>query len=180
MKKTVLSFLLFMSVILILAACGNNKIDPVAINEKTDKCATCNMQVLDDQFATEIILENGKSLVFDDIGCMYKWVKDNADKKVAEEFVRDYNTQAWVRKKDATYVYDLSTQTPMSYNIISFKNKADAEKFVASHKGSTLMTSTELDKHDWKVNKEMMMQKGDTSYHTHSEDGTKEMVGSTN
>ena len=32
--------------------------------------------VMDNQFATEIILENGKALKFDDIGCMYKWMDD--------------------------------------------------------------------------------------------------------
>ena len=73
--KRVLSFLLLVGVISILAACGTKEVKPVAINEKTDICATCNMQVVDDQFATQVILENGKSLVFDDIGCMYKWVR---------------------------------------------------------------------------------------------------------
>ena len=69
-------------VVFILAACGGDKeVTPVAINEETDICTVCNMQVVDNQFATQIILENGKSLVFDDIGCMHKWVDENANRK---------------------------------------------------------------------------------------------------
>ena len=85
---------------------GDKKVTPVAINEKTDICTICNMQVVDNQFATQIILENGKSLVFDDIGCMHKWVDENANQKIDAQFVRDYKTQEWVSQPEATYVYN--------------------------------------------------------------------------
>ena len=170
MKQKVLSFLLLMGVIAILAACGNKEAKPVAINEGTDICATCNMQVVDNQFATQIILENGKSLVFDDIGCMYAWVDDNANQKIDVQFVRDYNDKEWVKKEDATYVYNPSVITPMAYNVISFTDKADAEKFAADNEGSTLLTASELDTHKWEANKDMMEKNGVTD-HTHSEDG---------
>ena len=172
MKQKVLSFLLIAGVITILAACGDKEVKPVAINEETDICATCNMQVVDNQFATQIILENGKSLVFDDIGCMYTWVESNKNQKIDTEFVRDYNDKEWVKKEDATYVYNPSVITPMAYNVISFTDKADAEKYVANNEGSTLLTASELDTHKWESNKDMMNKNGATE-HTHSEDGMK-------
>ena len=64
--------------------------------------------------------------------------------------------------------------TPMAYNVISFKDKADAEKFAADHTGSTLLTASELDKHSWDANQDMMkkmQEKNGTTEHTHSEDG---------
>lgn len=171
MKQKVLSFLLLVGVISILAACGDKEeVKPVAINEETDICTVCNMQVVDDQFATQIILENGKSLVFDDIGCMYQWVEENANQKIAAQFVRDYNDKNWVSKDDAIYVYNPSIITPMAYNVISFTDKADAEKFAADNEGSTLLTATELDKHNWDVNQEILEKNGATE-HTHTEDG---------
>lgn len=173
MKQKILSFLFIVGVISILAACGTKEVKPVAINEKTDICEVCNMQVVDDQFATQLILENGKSLVFDDIGCMHQWVQENADKKIAAQFVRDYNDKEWVSKDEATYVYNPSIITPMAYNVISFKDKADAEKFKADNDGSTLMTATELDKHSWDVNQDILEKNG-TTEHTHSEDGMKQ------
>lgn len=36
------------------------KIKAVAIDEKHDKCDICQIGVMDNQFAAEIILENGK------------------------------------------------------------------------------------------------------------------------
>ena len=173
MKQKIVGFLLLIGVISILAACGGDKkVEPVAINEETDICAVCNMQVVDNQFATQVILENGKSLVFDDVGCMYTWVKDNANQKIDAGFVRDYNTQDWVNKDEATYVYNQSVITPMAYNVISFTEKADAEKFAADNEGSTLLTASELDQHKWDANQDMMEKNG-TEDHSHSEDGMK-------
>lgn len=174
MKQKVLSFLLLIGVISILAACGGDKeVKPVAINEETDICAVCNMQVVDDQFATQVILENGKSLVFDDIGCMYEWVQDNSNQKIDALFVRDYNTQEWVAKDEATYIYNPDVITPMAYNVISFTKKEDAEKFAAENEGSTLLTASELDQHKWDANQDMMEEHG-IEEHSHSEDGMEE------
>ena len=99
---------------------GNSKF---AIDEKHDKCDICQIGVTDNQFATEIILENGKALKFDDIGCMYKWMEINSGEKTKEKFVRDYDSKDWISLEEATYVYDKTITTPMAYNVISFKNK---------------------------------------------------------
>ena len=119
------------------------------------KCDICQIGVTDNQFATEIILENGKALKFDDIGCMYKWMEINSDEKTKEKFVRDYDSKDWISLEDATYVYDKTITTPMAYNVISFKNKKDAESFVSNYKGKVL-SYKELAEHKWEMNKEMM------------------------
>ncbi|AEH47612.1 nitrous oxide reductase accessory protein NosL [Parageobacillus thermoglucosidasius] len=147
---------MFAILVLAVAGCSKKEVKPVAIDEKNDKCAVCNMAVMDNQFATEIILENGKTLVFDDIGCMYKWLGEHKDEKVQARFVRDYNTKDWIEADKATYVYDKSIRTPMAYNVISFKDKKDAEDFVSKNKG-TVLTYKELEDHKWERNKEMMM-----------------------
>ena len=87
------------------------------------------MAVVDNQHATQIVLENGKSIVFDDVGCMYEWLEGNPNETIEAEFVRDYNDKEWVLVDDATYVYNQSVKTPMAYNVISFKDEASAEVF---------------------------------------------------
>ena len=87
---------------MLLAACGNEEVQPVDINEATDTCEVCNMAVVNNQHATQIILENGKSYVFDDVGCMYEWLGNNENEKIAAEFVRDYNDKEWILVDDAT------------------------------------------------------------------------------
>ncbi len=111
----------------------------VAIDEKHDKCDICQIGVTDNQFATEIILENGKALKFDDIGCMYKWMEDRTQmKRRKRNLSEDYDSKDWISLEDATYVYDKTITTPMAYNVISFKNKKDAESFVSNYKGKVL------------------------------------------
>ncbi|CAH2716469.1 hypothetical protein BACCIP111895_03656 [Neobacillus rhizosphaerae] len=139
----------------VIAGCGKKEIKPVAINEKTDKCDICHMAVKNNQFATEIILENGKSMVFDDIGCMYKWMKENKDKKIANSFVKDYDSKEWIEAETASYVYDKPIRTPMAYNVISFTDKKDAQSFIDKNGGS-LLTYDKLSNHSWEKNEEMV------------------------
>lgn len=152
----------------IITGCGKQAIEPVAINEQTDKCEICNMAVKDNPFATEIILENGKALVFDDIGCMNKWMVENKDKKVDSLFVRDFQTSEWLEMDQATYVFDKSIKTPMAYNIISFENKKDAETFISENNG-TLLSYSDLENHSWEMNKEMMENMKNMKMDEHSE-----------
>jgi len=139
----------------IIAGCSKEEVKPVAINEDTDKCEICHMAVKDNEFATEIILENGKSMVFDDIGCMYKWMKENSDKKVAHSFVKDYDSKEWIEAESASYVYDKPIKTPMAYNVISFTDKKGAQTFIDQHGGS-LLTYEKLEHHSWEKNEEMV------------------------
>lgn len=160
LKSTVI--MLFSMIMLMISGCGKGEAQPVAINEKNDKCAVCNMAVMDNPFATEIMLENGKTLVFDDIGCMYEWLSDHKDKRIEEKFVRDYQSKDWVRVEDATYVYDVDVKTPMAYNVISFKDQKDAKSYVSKNNGEVL-SSKQLEEHKWVMNKDMMMDMKDSN-----------------
>lgn len=168
MKKTFLRLFGLVGLILLLAGCGNEEVKPVEINESTDTCEVCNMMVANDQHVTQIALESGRTLVFDDLGCMYEWLDGHAEEKIAAEFVRDYHNKEWVLVDEATFVYNQSVKTPMAYNVISFKDKQTAEEFAAEHEGSTVMTATELAEHSWKRNQEMMM-KNKMEHHSHDQ-----------
>ncbi|WML41168.1 nitrous oxide reductase accessory protein NosL [Neobacillus sp. OS1-2] len=139
----------------VVAGCSKKEVKPVAINEKTDKCEICHMAVKNNEFATEIILESGKSMVFDDIGCMYKWMKENPDKKINHSFVKDYDSKEWIEADEAAYVYDKPIKTPMAYNVLSFTDKKDAQIFIDEHGGS-LLTYDNLQNHKWEKNEEMV------------------------
>lgn len=167
MRVKYMLFAICLCMVFAVVGCGKKEVKSVAINEKNDKCDICNMAVMDNQFATEVILENGKALKFDDIGCMYKWMDEHKNEKTQEKFVRDYNTKDWVAVDKATYVYDKSIKTPMAYNVISFKEKKDADSFVEKHTGE-ILSSKELAEHKWEMNKEMMQKKKDHgSEHSH-------------
>ncbi|MFC3886275.1 nitrous oxide reductase accessory protein NosL [Bacillus songklensis] len=167
--KSLLCSLLFI-VVFALAGCNQKDVQPVAIDEKTDKCAICNMSVMDNQFATEVVLENGKALKFDDIGCMYNWMAENKDEKLLAKFVRDYDTKEWVELEKATFVHDKSIKTPMAYNVVSFSDKKEAEQYISEHQGE-LLTYDQLQQHKWEMNHDMDMhmegEHSDTMEHDH-------------
>jgi len=167
MKKLSGLFVL-VCLIVVLGACGKKEVQPAEIDEATAKCEICNMAVADNQFATQIVLKGGKSLMFDDIGCMHKWLDENKDKEIDGEFVRDYDDKEWIPVDKASYVYDKSVKTPMAYNVVSFKDKSKAENFASKHEGSKFMSGDELKDFKWEMNKDMM--EGDHGDHAHDEE----------
>lgn len=162
--------------LLILAACGQKKYEPVAINEAVDICVVCNMQVKDDAFATQLTTKDGKNYKFDDIGCMNEWKTTNGTGQIGMDYVRDYNDKSWVEFSKASYVYDETLRTPMAYGVVSFKDQAAAEAFVKEQGLGTVLSAEELASHEWKQNKDMMnmdMPGGEDHMKEHSsEEGT--------
>lgn len=157
MKKTTVFITLIAAFTLILSACGGGtKYEPEAINEETDVCEVCGMMVPNNQHATQIVLTDGKSLKFDDLGCLHEWKEDNDNDKIGAEFVRDYNTEEWIELKDATFVYHEEFMTPMAYGVYSFKDKADAEALIEEEGKGELLDAEALSNHKWEMNKEMM------------------------
>ncbi|NNV06959.1 nitrous oxide reductase accessory protein NosL [Geobacillus sp. C56-T2] len=146
----------FMLLVMSMMGCQQQP-EPVAIDENKDKCEVCHMAVGNNPFATELVLNHGQVLKFDDIGCMYEWRKEHKNETVEAAFVRDYETGDWLEAEKATYVYDRAIRTPMAYNVISFKHKESAKKFVDQH-GGTVFTYDELSRHSWERNQEMMME----------------------
>ncbi len=151
--------------IMLMSACSNEAAEPVEIDPKTDTCANCNMSVADNQHATEIILTDGKTFVFDDIGCMFKWTDDNEDKDIEKTFVRDYHSKEWIEVEDSHFVYGEDIKTPMSFNVISFEDQSNAEEF-AKESGGNVLSYDDLQKHDWEQHKEMHHKETDSHGHS--------------
>lgn len=136
-------------VMLIASGCGSKTYKPAAIKEGVDKCEVCQMLIKDDQNATEIVLKDGKTLKFDDIGDMFVWLKKNGRDQAGALFVRDYNTKEWLELDKAAFVYEPAIKTPMSYGVVSFKSEADADAFIKQQGSGQRMTAKDLDTHDW-------------------------------
>lgn len=152
MKKTITLFMMFAGMLLVTLACSNDtNFEPEAINPDVDICEVCGMVVADDQYATQIVLTNHRAIKFDDLGCLYAWKEENGTEDVGASFVRDFHTEEWILLEDATYVFGEEIVTPMAYGIISFKEKADAEKYIEEHGWGELLTSADLADHRWEM-----------------------------
>lgn len=162
------------AVMLVIAGCGKEQYPPVAINEEVDRCEICNMAIKDDAYATQIITKEGRSLKFDDLGCLNQWREENGSEQIAATYVRDYNSLEWIKYDKAYYVYDASIQTPMAYGILSFEKEEDAESYIAEHGVGSILTSEGLASHSWAVNMEMMGSHEHGEGHSHSHDAAGE------
>src|SRR5699024_8186486 len=189
MKKSSLLFIVFIMVTLILAACGGGsdstndaevtsseetestettelEYEPEDIDPDTDVCEVCGMAIADDEHATQIVLENERSLKYDDIGDMFVWIEENGEDDVGAKFVRDFNSLEWIQLEDASFVYDEEISTPMGFGVISFQDSDEAEEYIDENEVGELLSVDDLYNHEW----EMDHDHGDHDHGDHAHD----------
>lgn len=99
---------------------------PVPIKLGVTMDPECGMEVEKMVHSSEVILKNGKTFVFDDPGCMIKWLhKNNYDPKKIKLWVYSDDTHRWIDAKKAKYT--LTDSTPMHYGFGAYE-KNDTNK----------------------------------------------------
>ena len=101
-----------------------SKTDVAKVHWDRDMCARCVMVVSDRQNTTQARdPHTGKKYMFDDIGCMVLWFKEEniewKDKAVV--WITDVNTGEWINARTA--FYDTENITPMAYGFSAHKTK---------------------------------------------------------
>jgi len=123
-----------LSLILVLAlmqtGCKEgSKTDVAKVHWDRDMCARCVMVVSDRQNTVQIREpKTGKSYMFDDIGCMVLWFRDNnitwQDRAII--WITDLETGKWIDAKKA--FYDKDNVTPMAYGFSAHKSRESIKK----------------------------------------------------
>ena len=119
------------------------------INYGKDLCAFCSMTIMDEKFGAELMNNKGKTFKFDSGECMMNYWKENSKVKFSQFYVTIYNEPKLLF--DATkafYVHGGDVESPMGGQLVSFKNKTDAEKF-QQEKKADLLTWTQLQSIDF-------------------------------
>lgn len=149
MKRAFVLMTLVASVV--LGACQQASYEPHAIDHDIDTCEICNMAINDRQAATQIVMEDGRAVKFDDIGCMMQYKEENEDTSDTfhTEYINSYDEQGWVEAKESIYVYDEDINTPMGNGVISFSSLENAETFIEKEGYGELLQYEDLSKHDW-------------------------------
>ncbi len=94
-----------------------------------DMCARCVMVVSDRHNTTQVRNpENGKTYMFDDIGCMVLWFRDHKQpwQNKAKIWITDAKTAKWIDARVA--FYDTENITPMAYGFAAHAKKEDIAK----------------------------------------------------
>lgn len=151
MKQSRLHLLLFAALLLLVSACGSkNSYEPRAVNPEIDACEVCNMSVAHEDFATQLIETDGTIHMYDDIGCMVKYLNgEGKEKEIGATYVRDFETLEWVPYEQAYHAYHPEFWTPMAYGVVSFATKAEAEAYVEKEGKGEVLDYNGLEKVDW-------------------------------
>jgi copper chaperone NosL len=109
----------------VFMSCSGGKAEPVRLNK--DQCDNCKMTISDGKFACEILTDKGKTLKFDDLGCLFNYKKANPATIVKSYLVGDYTqNNQMIDAAAATYFMAEGLNSPMGGNMAAFKEKADA------------------------------------------------------
>ena len=142
-------FKLFILITSIFLSTGCEKKDPKALNEvhwDRDMCQRCKMVVSERNHAVQVInITNGRSYMFDDIGCVVLWFDDEkidwASKAII--WITDVNTGEWIDAKKA--FYDSNNVTPMAYGFAAHKSRESIKK------GEEVIDFEEISKRVFKI-----------------------------
>jgi len=122
--------LLTITIVLLQIGCEErSKTDVANVHWDRDMCARCVMVVSDRQNTVQVREpKTGKSYMFDDLGCMVLWFKENniTWQNQAIIWITDLKTGKWIDAKEA--FYDKDNVTPMAYGFSAHKNRESIEK----------------------------------------------------
>lgn len=100
---------------------GNEKQIAINILPHAYQCAKCKMEIVDTDFASQVAKGDGKTLFFDDIGCMAAWLGSHQVGKEDKIWVYALDTKRWI---DANRAYYTATEnTPMHYGFGAYEQE---------------------------------------------------------
>lgn len=111
--------------VLLLVSC---EISPQKIEYGTDACHYCEMTIVDQQHAAQLVSAKGKAFKYDAIECMvHSFQEDMKDTEIAMFLVADFKAPAeLIDAKMASYLISEQIQSPMGANLSAFSKLQDA------------------------------------------------------
>ncbi len=140
---------LLAAIVLIAAMAPDLEAAPAAFitPTKKDKCPVCGMFVARyPEWIAEVVFADGTYAVFDGAKDLFRFDADAArflpaakGKPVRAMFVMDYYSLEPIDAAGAWYVVGSDVYGPMGKELIPFRDRADADGFLADHKGSRVI-----------------------------------------
>ncbi|MGM0896595.1 MAG: nitrous oxide reductase accessory protein NosL [Bacillota bacterium] len=132
-----------------LAGCGETDFTPRAVQAETDVCAVCNMSITHEEYAGQLIEQDGDHLIFDDLGCLIEYINEMDTAELGAAFIKDAETNEWLNIERAAYVYAPDEWTPMAYHVLAFENIERARQWIEGGNEGELLTLEDLYGFDW-------------------------------
>ena len=138
MKKVILHLLLLT---LLVSSCTP---EPVPISYGNDACHFCKMNIVDQQYAAELVTTKGKVFTFDAIECMIHFKKEKKYSDFAFELINDFNAPGnLINASSSYYLISKDLPSPMGANLTGFDSKKAAIQ-MHTEKGGQVYNWAEL------------------------------------
>jgi len=121
------------------AGCGHPAPRALVLGE--DACAHCHMTLADPRFSAELVTMTGRTIPFDDVGCMGTFVATGGvpAEDIHSVWVSDYlRGDSLLAADTAMFLATDSIRTPMHYGIIALAPGAGADSLRAALGGVVL------------------------------------------
>jgi len=118
MRNTILILvaLLFLSV-----SCS---VGPEPINYGSDTCHYCKMNVVDNQYAAELVTKKGKAFKYDAIECMLNEMKEIKEDELALYLTNTFDAPGeLIDASKVSYLISENMPSPMGANLSAFKDE---------------------------------------------------------
>ena len=106
-----------------LASCAGG-VEPVSLDPGNDSCRFCRMPVSQPTLAAQLVGPGEEPALFDDIGCLSRFLAERDASRGAVTFVADHRTGEWVRADLAVYARVPSIDTPMESHLVAHRDAA--------------------------------------------------------
>lgn len=138
-------FLILSLTVILFASC---EVKPVHIEYGVDACHFCDMNIVDQQHASQMVSKKGKGYKFDAVECMIHAYQDELkDTEMALILSVDFNNPGeFIDAKTAGFLVSEKIQSPMGENLSAFKNIEEARKAQEEYTG-TIYNWEEIQKH---------------------------------
>lgn len=119
--------------IFLLTSCSVN---PKPIQYGVDNCEFCEMTIVDDKFASELVTNKGKVYKFDAIECMIRQMQTNPSQKYKFILIADFNEPGkLIDAKQGFYLISENLPSPMGENLSGFSSKDTIDEHQSIYEG---------------------------------------------
>lgn len=142
---TVMRIIQLLLISVLFTACN---VKPKPINYGADACHYCNMNIVDQQFASQIVTSKGKAYKYDAIECMVHSLQEQfPDVEMAYELIADFDEPGnFIDAKSASYLVSENLPSPMAENLSGYKSK-DAAQIRQEELGGKVYSWAEIQTH---------------------------------
>ena len=112
------------------------EVRPQPINYGNEACEYCQMTIVDNKHASQLVNTKGKAYNFDAIECMINYSEENKETDFQLYLINDFeNPGSLIDAKTATYLISLQISSPMGANLSGFASEEATKEAEYKYEG---------------------------------------------